>query len=296
MEDALPRRGLAFRGPLKGSKISLRIQATNEGESMKITHAQKLELYEKGFVQIPSAVPGVMVDAAVKAINHSFGKGIDPAKMIDFQARSFCPELRQAPVITDLYNQTPVKALAESMIGVGKVNPVTAGQIAVRFPLLDDPPPALSPHLDGRYSPHNGVPKGELHSFTLLVGIALSEVTTDYAGNLVAWPGTHRLFEQYFRENGTEFMTRDDSVETLPLEMPQPQMMTARPGDAFFVHYQVAHAAAPNISPHPRYAIYFRLRHVDHKAQLFETLTDIWMEWESMREIAAQRGAPIPAS
>lgn len=46
---------------------------------MKVTHAQKLELYEKGYVQIPGAVPRVMVDAAVKAINHSFGNGIDPA-------------------------------------------------------------------------------------------------------------------------------------------------------------------------------------------------------------------------
>ena len=51
---------------------------------MKITHAQKLELYEKGFVHIPGAVPSVMVDAAVKAINHAFGNGIDPARTIDF--------------------------------------------------------------------------------------------------------------------------------------------------------------------------------------------------------------------
>ena len=181
------------------------------------------------------------------------------------------------------------------MIGAGKVNPVTAGQIAVRFPLLDDPSPALRPHLDGRYSPHNGVPAGELFSFTLLVGIALSEVTTDYAGNLVAWPGTHRLFEQYFRENGTDFIMQGDANEMPPVEMPQPQMMTARPGDAFLVHYQVAHTAAPNLSPHPRYAIYFRLRHVDHETHRFETLSDIWIEWEGMREIAAAHRPRVPA-
>ncbi len=262
---------------------------------MQLAHAQKVGFFEKGYVHISGAVPGVMVDAAVKAINHSFGNGIDPAEMINFRSRSFCPELRQAPVITDLYNRTPVKALAESMIGAGKVNPVTAGQIAVRFPLLDDPSPALRPHLDGRYSPHNGVPAGELFSFTLLVGIALSEVTTDYAGNLVAWPGTHRLFEQYFRENGTDFIMQGDANEMPPVEMPQPQMMTARPGDAFLVHYQVAHTAAPNLSPHPRYAIYFRLRHVDHETHRFETLSDIWIEWEGMREIAAPHRPHVPA-
>ena len=263
---------------------------------MELNYAQKLELYEKGFVQIPGAVPTVMVEAAVKAINHSFGNGIDPAKMITFQARTFCPELRQAPEITDLYNSTPVKLLAESAIGPGKLNPVQGGQIAVRFPLLDDPPPALRPHLDGRYSPHNGVPAGELRSFTMLVGIALSEVTTDYAGNLVVWPGTHRQFEQYFRDNGHDFMTRGDAEDMPPIDMPQAQQMTARPGDAFLVHYQVAHTAAPNVSPHPRYAIYFRLSHVDHKDQRFETLTDIWQEWDGMREIVAQHVDPVPAA
>ena len=34
---------------------------------------------------------GVMVDTAVKAINHSFGKGIDPAKMITFQVTVILP-------------------------------------------------------------------------------------------------------------------------------------------------------------------------------------------------------------
>ncbi|MCY4410383.1 MAG: hypothetical protein OXC27_07955, partial [Caldilineaceae bacterium] len=82
---------------------------------MHLTYAQKMEFYNKGYVRVPGVVPGVMVDAAVKAINHSFGNGIDPSQMTTFNAQSFCPELRQAPEITDLYNRSPVKLLAESM-------------------------------------------------------------------------------------------------------------------------------------------------------------------------------------
>ena len=262
---------------------------------MQLTHAQKLEFHENGYVRIPGVVPAVMVDAAVKAINHSFGNGIDPAKIITFRSQTFCPELRQAPEITDLYNRTPVKLLAESMIGQGKVSPISRAQIAVRFPLLDDPPPALGPHLDGRYSPHNGVPQGELRSFTMLVGIALSDVSTDYAGNLAVWPGTHHLYEQYFRENGAGILQLGGAQGMPPVDMPQPQQMIVGAGDAILVHYQVAHTAAPNVSPHPRYAIYFRLHHVDHEAQRFEALTDIWLEWEGMREIVAQHRPCIPA-
>ena len=262
---------------------------------MQLTYAQKLEFYRKGYVRIPGVVPVVMVDAAVKAINHSFGNGIDPEKMITFQAQSFCPELRQASEIIDLYNRTPVRPLAESMIGEGKVDPVSRGQIAVRFPLLDDPPPAPRPHLDGRYSPHNGVPAGELRSFTMLVGIALSDVTAEYAGNLAVWPGTHRLYEQYFRDNGADILQRGGAEGMPPVVMPQPEQMIARVGDAILVHYQVAHCATPNVSPHPRYAVYFRLHHVDHRAQRFEALSDIWREWDGMREIAAQQQRGVAA-
>ena len=262
---------------------------------MQLNYAQKLEFYEKGYLRIPGAVPAVMVDAAVKAINHSFGNGIDPAKMITFQSQSFCPELRQAPEITDLYNRTPAIALAESMIGVGKINPVERGQIAVRFPLLDDPAPPLHPHLDGRYSPHNGVPAGELRRFTMLVGIALNDVPTDFAGNLGVWPGTHHLYERYFRDHGHEILMRDGAEGMPPIAMPQPEMVTARAGDVILVHYQIAHCASPNVSPHPRYAIYFRLQHVEYKAQLFEALTDIWLEWDGMREIVAQHRERVPA-
>ncbi len=263
---------------------------------MKVTHAQKLELYEKGYVQIPGAVPRVMVDAAVKAINHSFGKGIDPAQMITFQSQSFCPELQNASEITDLYNKTPVKQLAESMIGAGKISPVEHGQIAVRFPLTDDPPPALRPHLDGLYSPHNGVPAGELQRFTMLVGIALSDVPSDYAGNLGVWPGTHHLYAQYFCQNGHDILLHQGAEGMPHIDLPSPQMLTARAGDAFFVHYQIAHCASPNVSPHPRYAIYFRLRHVNLQDQLYEALTDIWREWDGMREIVAQHGEPVTTS
>ncbi|MEM7530634.1 MAG: phytanoyl-CoA dioxygenase family protein [Chloroflexota bacterium] len=254
---------------------------------MQLTHAQKLEFYEKGYVRLPGVIPDVMVDAAVKAINHSFGEGIDPAKIITYRLQTFCPELRNASVITDLYNQTPVKALAESMIGAGKISPVNSGQIAVRFPTMDDPPTFHPPHVDGRHAPNNGVPAGKLHSFTMLVGIALSDVQCEYAGNLAVWPHTHRLFEQYFQEHGTADFRYNPSADMPPVDMPEPVQMIVRAGDAIFAHYQVAHTVAPNVSPHPRYAIYFRLCHVDHVVHGPEVLTDIWLEWDGMRAIVA---------
>ena len=159
------------------------------------------------------------------------------------------------------------------------------GQIALRFPTRQDPPPQPGGHLDGMYSPHNGVPKGEIHNFTMLVGVVLSDVDAPFSGNFTVWPGTHHVYERYFAEQGPQSL-----LEGMPkVEVPQPVQTTARAGDVFLVHYQVAHGAAVNVSPHTRYAIYFRLTHVDHDTRKWETMTDIWLDWEGMRDVVAEQ-------
>src|SRR5688572_23045937 len=108
---------------------------------MELSHAQKLAFIEHGYVHVPGVVPRVMVDAALRAINHSVGEGMNVADMTRFRAQSYCPEVQRSPVITDLVNRTPALQLAESVIGTGQIAPVTGGQIALRFPTMQDPPP-----------------------------------------------------------------------------------------------------------------------------------------------------------
>ena len=227
-----------------------------------------------------------MVDRAVKAINHSVGEnGIPPDDLPILRSQSYCPELQKEPVITDLINQTPAWSLAESAIGEGKLHgPVGSGQIALRFPGSYDPPPAPRGHLDGMYSPNNGVPKGEIRNFTMLLGIVLSDVPKPYSGNLSVWPGTHHIYEHYFREKGPRSL-----LEGMPqVDLPEPNQVTGKAGDVVLCHYQVCHGAAPNASPHTRYAIYFRLRCKEHEDVRWDVMKDIWLEWDGMREVIAE--------
>ena len=245
---------------------------------LNLSENQREQLFEQGFVRVPNAIPRERVDAALRAINHSLGEGMDPAKLTTLRSQSYCPELQKDAVITDLYNATLVKALAESLMGAGQIKPITAGQIALRFPGMQAQPVLGLPHLDGMYTPNNGVPKGRILSFTMLLGIMLNDVSTDWAGNLAVWPGTHRMYENYFRQHGPEALL----TGMPPIAMPAPVQLTGNAGDAVLVHYQVAHAAAPNVSANVRYAIYFRLIHVQHDAQWKQAMTDIWMEWPGM--------------
>jgi Phytanoyl-CoA dioxygenase (PhyH) len=247
---------------------------------MELTHAQKQHFVEHGYVKIPGVVPRLMVETALRAINCEVGQGMNVDDMPRFRAQSFCPPLRDAAPIAGLFNATPLCALAESMIGAGKIKSVDSGQIALRFPALHDPPPSPRPHLDGMYSPTNGVPQGQILNFTMLAGVFLSDVPGPFAGNFTVWPGTHRLYEAYFREHGPQAL-----LEGMPpVELPEPCQITAQAGDAVLAHYELGHGVAANVSPHVRYAIFFRLTHVDHAAQKWEAMQDIWLEYEGLRE------------
>jgi hypothetical protein len=263
---------------------------------MELTLEQKQNLYENGYIKLPGIVSKELVDTALWKINRSLGsQGIPPDEIPSFQSTSFCPELVTDPAILDLLNQSPLWSLAESLIGVDQVaiipkaqialrfpnTPVPKAQIALRFPNTQSLMAAYQPHLDGMYSPLNGVPKNTILSFTGLIGIFLSHIPEDYMGNFTIWPGTHRLYESYFKEHGTEVL-----LEGMPpVELPSAQQIVAEPGDAVLCHYQLGHTVVANASPHIRYAVFFRFLHKNHESVRMECLTDIWREWEGMREI-----------
>ena len=252
---------------------------------MELSYRQKCDLYDRGFVKIEGVVPRAMVDAALRAINHSMGEGMAPERMPIFRAQSYCPEIQREPVITDLLNRTPAWSLAESAIGSGRIQPVTGAQVALRFPNLNDEPGRASPHIDGMHSPTNGVPQGQILNFTALAGILLSDVPGPNAGNFTVWPGSHHLLQAHFQEHGPESL-----LAGLPqVSLGEPMQITGKAGDIVIAHYELAHGVTPNVSPSIRYAIFFRLHHVDHDAHRWESMTDIWLQWEGMREVAAQR-------
>jgi len=253
---------------------------------MELNSAQKRSFYRDGFLRLPGAVPQELVDEARRAINASLGdRGIDPAQLTTFRAQSYCPELQSASIITDLLNTSSVWSSAESAIAPGQIRPVTSGQIALRFPSTEPLRPP-HPHIDGMYTPSNSVPKGTISNFTALVGVVLSDIPRADMGNLTVWPGSHLQYEQYFRDRGPQAL-----LEGMPnVALLEPVQLTGEPGDAVLCHYQLGHGIAGNSSPDIRYAIYFRLSHVDHDAIHWECMTDIWREWAGMRDVlSAQR-------
>jgi ectoine hydroxylase-related dioxygenase (phytanoyl-CoA dioxygenase family) len=241
-----------------------------------LTGAQKDSLRNRGYVVLPGVIPRTHLEAALRAINSSLGRGLGPEDVARFRAQSFCPELQKADVILDLFRDTATSTAAASLVGPEGLERVTTGQIALSFPAegkASARPP--HPHLDGMYTPDNGVPAGSILSFTMLAGMVLSDVDGPDAGNLVVWPGSHRILEGYFRARGPKSL-----LAGMPeIDLGQAEPVFARAGDVVLCHYQLAHAAGPNTSPHIRYAVYFRLKRKGHDRLNWECLTDVWREW-----------------
>jgi len=248
---------------------------------MPLTHLQKHQLLRDGWVKIPGVVPRIMIDAALRAINHSVGEGIDPAQLTRFRAQTYCPELAEQPVITDLVGRTPAWELAESVLGPGRAGVPGWGQIALRFPSLADPPPAHKPHVDGTYTPTNGVKEGTLGSFTALLAVLLSDLPGENCGNFEVWPGSHHTIGRYLQAHGPREM-----IKGIPdVELGPAVQVTGQAGDIVLTHYLLAHSVAPNVSPHVRYAVFFRIAAHDHGEHRWENLNDIWREWPGIRAL-----------
>jgi len=256
---------------------------------MELSYAQKKDVYEKGFVVVPGVVPKLMIDRALREINHSLGEGLPKEQIIKMRAQSYCNELQGTQLFKDLINKTPAIDLVGSLLGTENVKPVGGAQIALRFPNLNEGPVKVGGgHIDGIYSPDNGVPKGEIHNFTMLAVVLLSDLPGPFCGNFTVWPGSHHKLEKYFRENGPETI-----LNGMPkVDQGEPYQVIGKAGDVVFTHYQLIHTAAPNCSPHVRYATIYRINHASRKTHgETRAMTDMWFEWEGLREIVPARAA-----
>ena len=253
---------------------------------MTLNERQKRFFYEQGYLKVAGAVPRVMVDAARQAINAEIGKG---------NANPFA-EINTAPVIADLFNETPVFSLLESALGTGNLQRCRAGGIKLNFPR----PPGSSAdvltreigwgrsggHLDGikavgdrlRGLRDDGTYNRNFTSFAV---VYLDDVPVPNGGNFTVWPKSHHFFEDYFREHGHRVLDDHMPHVTLP---EGPVFVTAKAGDVIFAHHAMVHTGGPNTSPNIRYAVIFRARHARIDDIGFDAFTDIWREWDGVRE------------
>lgn len=250
-----------------------------------LSPGQKRAFVDDGFLVVRDVVPAVARDRALRMINAALGQQ-KPDRVVNdvFTGHENCDPLQHSPELLGLLSDSPALSVAEQLTEPGALTASRCCQVASRFPVHDPlsdpkkPAPAI-PHLDGIPNRTNGLPPGKLFPFSVLVGIFLSDLAAPDSGNFVVWPGSHRTIESYARACPGGWFDVDGfgpPPEGLPpLELGEPIQVLLRAGDVVLAHYQLAHSVAQNLSPHIRYAIYYRLA---HRAINFDwtQLCDIW--------------------
>lgn len=192
---------------------------------------------DNGFVVVPGLVDPDRVRAANAAID-------------DLIATQPAPYWNQtAPALVRPILDPPVWTVAEQLTG-DPLDPYVNGihdvQVCVTPPPYPHQPGAG--HLDGFKYQKEG-DRQHLRSFTLLVGVILSDQTGDNMGNLHAWPGSHLEAAAYARRHGVDAFVsavmRNEAMPPVDFSAGSVQVHGA-PGDVVFAHYLLAHNSGGN--------------------------------------------------
>jgi len=235
----------------------------------------KEQLRAQGYAQFGALTPESLVKSAREAIEVDLSTNYEPGRQVEYDNQSYCPGLRDSPAIMNLLLESPVQNILDETFGLDKID-CGRGQIAIRRAHNWSKPVAPTPHIDGFASGLNGLEKGKIYNHTVLVGVFLTPVRTEFAGNFTVWPGSHYVYEKYFRETGKRAMSEPPPTP----ELGEPFQLMCEVGDVVLAHYQLGHAAAVNTSDVDRIAVYFRVWLRAMELDRWRYLTNIWEGWK----------------
>jgi hypothetical protein len=241
----------------------------------QLTPAELRGFIQQGVVIRRRAVSRQLLDAAAEQIRRVRDHGEEAGQLAVLTQTTFAPALRSDPTLLALYYDSPLHALASSLVSPDLLQPVTTVQVQIRLPGTTQPRKEM--HLDGVACPHLDVQ--ELRTFTLLAGVLLTEVVDIDGGALRYLPGAHVEMAEWFRSG---WQLGDSDQVPLSLSERKGRAFLGDPGDAILMHHLVPHAVGWNLGSTERVMVYFRLKHEKHQNHLLAALRDPWLEFPGL--------------
>jgi hypothetical protein len=231
----------------------------------ELRREQAAAFVRDGFLTVPGMVPAAKLRAAT-TIAHSVWERCGRQSGWN----SLRPERAQAKSLEGLLLDGDVASVV-SQLTPSPYNVST--QIVVSTGTRPHPP---RPHLDGPRS--TATPS----TFTLMVGVFLTDLEDPGHGNLCVWPGSHMLASRFFNTHGPDAIRTVDRFPDVDLGDCPPVQITARAGDIVFASYLLGHGAGPNSVGSKRITIYFRLRATGHGERWQDCLLDPFSEFSPL--------------
>ena len=242
-----------------------------------LSQAQLGEFAERGLLLLPRVAPPDLVVGASRAIDEMIDA--DPPSPDARGPHNYFPEAANAPALAALLTGSPAFGLAESLTGPDTLERPWQVQVAVNIPPFPHKPGI--PHIDGFPPESDGRPG----TFTMLLGVLMSDQLDEDAGNLWVWPGTHLTHAAYFDEHGPDAFFEAAGYPPIPL--PEPEPVRGQAGDLLLAHYLLGHNIGGNTSQSVRRAVYYRVKRAGHEPRWREFLQDPWLDYDPVRSALA---------
>jgi hypothetical protein len=245
-----------------------------------IDEAKLWEFAERGSLLLRGVVPRNLIDDASRSIDDLLAQQPPP---MGTQGHYFPIAPNVEPFLPVLL-QSSAFALAESLVGAGRLTIPTEAQVALNIPPYPHRPGGH--HLDGV----NGIkPDERPGTFTMLAGILITDQPGPDMGNLWVSPGTHLTHAALFREQGPDWLMACGGYPKI--DLPEPIQITGNAGDLLLAHYLLGHNIGGNISSVTRCAVYFRLKRDDHVDHWRTSLQDAWRDFDVVRDYLEAEGS-----
>lgn len=238
-----------------------------------------------GFLLLPGLVPEALLAAAdaeideLEATSRPTGEGdLGPGVNAWFQPRSELPGCDAA------LTASPALSAAQELVAPHQLqNIFDQVQVSTTRPPWSHAPGG--PHIDG-----HGAGEDPPRSFTMLVGILLTDQRADQSGNLWVWPGSHTAHQRLFAERGTKILQSSGGHATLltpPLELGPGTPLRGQRGDVLLAHFLLGHNKGGNTGGHERRTLYYRLAVPQHAENWESTFLDPLAEYPPVKGAAA---------
>ena len=268
---AFPRDGaLTFSAAesfQEASIFTLHIDTTNAAPrpvvpTVTLSREDVLGFERDGVLVLRALIDKSLVDNALRGVNSRLPQA-DSWEADENGDPNFKPSWdKDDNPIQDLLHASPLRGVAEQLLGASLQSRFGGAQLALRFPLppakADRPPKDDDQwHIDGMNKTTHMSP------FQLLVGVALSDQPTDDCGNLHYWPAQHRtVFDAVKRQSARRAHDMGASAPALSadpwygekpsLPAEQRSQLKLQAGDVVLLHQKTPHSVGLNRSPNVR--------------------------------------------
>src|SRR5215469_4085755 len=104
-------------------------------------------LRHDGYIHFRGLCPETLVSAARLAIDRDLSTNYDPSRQIEYDHRSYCPDLRRTSPVMALLLDSGITAKLDEVIGFDRLG-YDGGQIALRKARNASKPDPPAPHID----------------------------------------------------------------------------------------------------------------------------------------------------